>query len=224
MAEVVSVQKLANMAMTMYYKGFRPSNGPYRLEHFLFLCLAADAKLKQDEYSAERNLRIRMRQPHADISMAPDNYETVKVVVKNEAAKLPNRIMGFSGDKGNLGVNSVTPEGNCKAPFIRINRDEIWTTNGINDVVFWYSDEQCIKFINLDKICKPEKVVVNYMPQLSNKSIVQKSREYPILAMVGQFIQAFENGTLVDMSNDGNPNKTLMIELNKYLQRNVQRA
>jgi hypothetical protein len=224
MSNIVTVKKLANMVMTMYYKGFRPTNGPFRLEHFIFLCVAADAKLKQDEYNNERLLKIRMRMIHSEINMSPDNYDTITIPVKKESAKLPNRIMAFSGDRHSLGVNFVKPEGKCKGQFIRINPDEKWTVESVKDVVFWYPEGQCIKFINMNHVCTPDNVTVNYIPEITEKSAVQKSREQPIMTMVMNFIKAFDANSIVDMSNDGNPNVATQTEINRYLLKAVQKG
>jgi hypothetical protein len=217
-----TIRKISGVAMTLYYKGFRPDDGPLRIEHFVFLCLAADLKLKQDEYDRERNIQIRAKTA-IDISMSAENYDTVEVPIKNNKIKLPNPIMSFSGDKGTVGVNNLSPVGQCPASFMRINSDEQWTVCNTKDVVFWFINGQCIEFINLGTLCNPETIRVTYIPQLSEKSTVQGSRKWSILNMVTQFIKAAENGTIIDMSNDGNSNVASQTEINKYILKALQK-
>lgn len=218
-----SIDKVASMALTAYYKGLRPSNGALKLPHFIWLCVAADSKLKQDEYDRGRNINLRMRLYNNDVSMSADNYETVEVAFKDNKVKLPAPIMSFSGDKGTIGVNTVEPVGGKCTSFIRINPDEKWQVCKIKDVVFFYPTKCGIEFINLKEICNPDKIKVSYIPQLTAKSTVQESRKFAILNMVTMFLKAAQEGTIIDMSNDGNANVAQQTEINKYILKALQK-
>lgn len=221
MAEKIDM--VAQVAMTSYYKGLRPSDGTLRLEHFIWLSIAADSKLKQDEYDRQIALRRQMRMYNADILMSADNYDTVEVKVVNNKVKLPSCIMSFSGDNGTIGVNTVEPSGKSCQPFIRVNPDEKWQVCDIKDVVFWYPVKDGIEFINLKSICNPDKIKVTYIPQLTEKSVVQESRKWLILNMVVSFIKGAIDGSIIDMSNDGNNNATNQTEINKYILKALQK-
>lgn len=225
-----TIDKVASMAMTAYYNGMRPSNGPLRIEHFIWLCSAADSKIKQDEYEKEMNRLRQMRLFNALIILSADNYTVVEVEVKDNKAILPGTIMTFPGDNGMLGVDSVNPVGQC-SPFIRINPEQEWQVCKIKDVVFWkpiYTNvgtaqlQSSIEFINLGTLCKVDKVRVRYISQLTANSIVQESRKWAILNMVTIFVKSAKEGTVVDMSNDGNVNSTIATEVNKYLSKIIQ--
>lgn len=213
----VKVKAVAQMAMTTYFKGFRPANAPFRLEHFVWLVLAADAKLKQDEYDKQVNLNRQMRMYLNDIALSVDNYDTLELPLKDNQVKLPMSIMFFSGDKGAIGINSVEPVGGCSSSFIRINSDERWAVCKDKNAVFWYPEGEFIKFVNIGEVCTPEKIKVSYIPQLSDKGSIQDSRKWAIVNLVVQFLKAAENGTIIDMSNDGNANTASQTEINKYL-------
>lgn len=216
-----SIKKVAQLCMDLLYQEFRPDNGFWRLQHFIDFCIAADSKLKQDEFAALVILRLRSRQPGADISMAADNYISVEVELKKDRAKLPSPIMTFTGDNDNLGVSSVTPIGKCKN-FMRINIGEEWMACDIPSVVFWKPDCDGIKFINLKGNCTPEKVTITYIPQLNNKSSIQEARKWAILTMVTGFIKQAKDGVVIDMTNDGNSNATIQTEINKSILRALQ--
>lgn len=220
-----SIDKVASAAMTAFYGGLRPAGGQYRLEHFIWLCGAADSKLKQDEYEKNLAYARQMRWVNIPIFMSADNYTTVTVEVKDNKAVLPSTIMSFPGDNSLLGVDSVKPEKQCK-PFIRLNPEQDWQVCDIKDVVFWkpvftQSENKkltsSIEFINLDRVCKVDKIIVRYISQLNADSIVQESRKWAILNMVTIFVKSAKEGMVVDMSNDGNVNSTIATEVNKYL-------
>jgi hypothetical protein len=216
-----SIKRVAQMAQDSFYQDFKPAGAFLRIEHFLWLCIAADSKLKQDEYEKQIALRRQLRQPGVAISMSADNYVTIEVAVKNEKAKLPTPIMTFSGDTEILGVRDVKPLGTCKN-FMRLNPEEEWMACDIPDVVFWKPDCDTIKFVNLKKNCNPDKVQVSYIPQLNGKSTVQESRKWAILNMVTSFIKAAKDGVIMDMSNDGNSNVAQQTEINKYILKALQ--
>ena len=219
-----SIRKIGNMAMTLYYKGFRPSNGPLKLEHFIDLCLAADAKLKQDEYEKERLLQIRRtKNANPDIQLSADNYETVEVSIKKDQVRLPNPVMMFTGDKGTIGINRIAPVGRCGGSFMRINPDQVWQVCEIKNVVFWYPEGQCIKFLNIDNVCSGvEKLSVTYVPELGVKGSVQETRRMAILNMVTMFIKAALDNVLIDTTNDQNANADRQTEINKAILRALQ--
>lgn len=219
MAEII--KKVSQMAMDSFYQSFKPAGAFLRLEHFLWLCIAADGKLKQDEYEKQINLRRQMRQAGAPISMSADNYVTIKATIKNEVAKLPTPIMTFSGDTDVLGVREVKPLGSCKN-FMRLNPEEEWMACDTPSVVYWMPDCDSIKLINLKKNCNPDGIMVSYIPQLNAKSTVQESRKWAILNMVTSYIKAAKDGVIIDMSNDGNSNMAQQTEINKYILKALQ--
>lgn len=216
-----SIRKVAQMAMDAFYQEFRPDNAFLRLEHFLYLCIAADSKLKQDEYAAQVNIRLRTRQMGAAISMSADNYITVEAELKKERVKLPFPIMTFAGDNDNLGVASVTPVGKCKN-IMRLNIDEEWMACDTPSVPFWIPDCDGVRFLNLKNNCSVEKVKVRYIPQLNNKGNIQEARKWAVLNLVTVFIKSAKDGAIIDTSNDGNSNVAQQTEINKYILKALQ--
>ncbi len=215
MAETISI--LAQLCADAFYQDFRPSDGFWRQEHFEALCIAADAKLKQNEYDNQVALNLRRRTPTAEISLGSDNFTTVKVpVVEGIKAVLPEPIMMFSGAPPTLSVASVVPDGNCKS-IIPILPEEISSVCDITDVVFWYPVSCGIEFVNLSNRCNAKNVTVRYIPELSSDGLVQQSRRWNIMNMVTGFLKQAKDGVVVDMSNDSNPNASFLSEINKYL-------
>lgn len=217
-----SVKIVGQIAMDMFYQDYKPATAFLRLKHFVWLCVAADGKLKQDEYDKQVFLNLRLRRPHAQVNLNADNYDTVKVAIKDSKAILPNPVMMFPGASSNLSISQVRPEGNC-SNLMPITEDERWEACQIKDIVFWLPIPCGIEFINLQGNCNPENVTVSYIPQLTEKSTVQESRKWAILNMVTIFVKSAKEGVIIDMSNDGNANVASQTEINKYLIKALQK-
>lgn len=215
------IKTVAQISMDAFYQDYKPATAFLRLEHFTWLCVAADAKLKQNEYKEQVLLNLRRRAPHAPVILGADNYVSAEVVIKKGKALLPDAIMMFPGAKANMGISHVVPEGNC-AGFIPVTEDEKWQVCNIKDVVFWFPVPCGIGFLNLE-ICNPKKVTVTYIAQLSSGSTVQESRKWDILNMVTIYIKSAKDGVIIDMSNDGNSNASNQTEINKYLLKALQK-
>lgn len=216
------VSRIAQICMDAFYQEFKPADAFLRLEHFVHLCLAADNKLKQDEFKEQRLLNIRMRNFNAPIILNNSLFEEAEFSIVNDRVKLPHPIMSFSGDDSMIGIASVEPVGQCK-PFMRINANEKSSACNIDDVVLWYPLKNEIVFLNLQKVCNPSKVRISYVGMLDKDSLINEAREWGIITMVTQFIKAAKDGVIVDMSNDQNPNVATQTEINKYLLKAVQK-
>lgn len=216
-----SVRTVGQIAMDMFYQEFKPAGAFLRLKHFVWLCIAADGKLKQDEYNNQVMLNLRARKPNAQVILSADNYDTVVVKISKSKAILPTPIMTFPGAGSTYGVSQVIPEGNCRS-FMPLSEMERWQACNIKDVVFWFPIPCGIEFLNLAGNCDPKQVTVSYIPQVSENSTVQETRKWSILNMVTVFVKSAKDGVIIDMSNDGNPNVASQTEINKYLLKALQ--
>jgi hypothetical protein len=82
--------------------------------------------------------------------------------------------------------------------------------------VYWYPSCDAIVFINR-QLCNFKKVDVTYIATLTEYSTVQESRGFAILQMVVGLLRPLKEGTVIDKSNDANPNVSPNTEINKYL-------
>lgn len=209
-----SIEKIGAFCMNAFYQSYRPADGFLRQEHFEWLCIAADAKLKQDEYNNQVTLNLKKRSPNAPVIMSVDNYITVPVTIENEKAILPTPIMMLAGAASTIMVSRVVPEGNCSS-IIPITPAERWEVEGIKNVVFWMPMCDGIEFIHLKENCNPKTAKVTYIPLLNKSSAVPESRKWGIITLVNAYIKSAKEGVLVDMTNDANPNVSLQTEINK---------
>lgn len=217
-----TVEKIAAFCMNAFYQSYRPADGFLRQEHFEWLCVAADAKLKQDEYNNQVSLNLKKRTPNAPIVMGIDNYITVPVTIENEKAQLPYPIMTLAGATSTVMVSRVVPEGNCSS-VIPITPAERWEVENIKDVVFWMPMCDSIEFIHLKENCDPKKANVTYIPVLSASTTVADSRRWGIINLVNAYIKSAKEGVVVDMTNDANPNSSLQTEINKAVYKALSR-
>lgn len=209
-----SIEKIGAFCMNTFYQSYRPADGFLRQEHFEWLCIAADAKLKQDEYNNQVNLNLKKRVANAPVVMSVDNYVTEDIDIIDEKAKLPNPIMMLAGASPTIMVSRIVPEGNCSG-FIPISPAERWEVDHIKDVVFWMPMCEGVEFIHLKENCNPQKAKITYIPILSKNSTVPESRKWGIITLVNAYIKSAKEGVLVDMTNDANPNSSLQTEINK---------
>lgn len=211
------VNDIAQLAMDAYYLDYRPASAFFTIDHFIRFCVLADADLKLQEYRLLVNNNIRQGKKNAQVILGSDNYYTAKgVPVVNDKAVLPYPIMSFPGAGGeSLNVSAVIPEGNC-GNLMRITQSQRWQVCGDTDMVYWVPACEGIEFINKEA-CPFKKVDVTYIPSVEKGTMIQDSKGWGILTMVSGFMKAMKNGTVVDKSNDGNPNTSLQTELNKYL-------
>lgn len=211
------VSDLAQLIEDAHYQDFRPADGFWRKEQFEQMVIAADAKLKQDEYKEQVALNLRRRAPNADVNLSSSNYVTVEAaVIEGEKATLPDPIMRFPGASASLSVSQVRAEGNC-GNFMPIEPNQVWQVCGIKDVVFWHPDECGIKFLHLKENCNPNKVFVTYIPELQAKSTIAENRRWAILNMVTIFLKSAKDGVVIDMSNNYNRNVLPQAEVDSDL-------
>lgn len=213
---VQGLKVLAQVSLDAFYQDYRPADSFLRLEHFLYLCKAADGKLKQDEYDKQVNLNLRKGTPNAPIILSAGNYYTETVDVKEEAVSLTHRVLTFAGASPTISVLSVEVPKGC-SDLMPIQPEEAWQVKNITNVVFWTVDCDGLKFFNLKNNCNPDKIKVKYIPELNDDSNVPENRKWAILNMVNAYIKSAQQGTIIDMNNDGNTNVATQLEINKYL-------
>jgi len=210
-----SISEVAQLAMDMFYQSYRPADAFLRLKHFVYLCIAADGKVKKDEYDNQVIVNLRKRLVNAQVKLSDDNFITEDVPVVKSTAKLSNSIFSYPDVGYDLSISSLVPENNCMT-LMPTSLNEKWQTCNIKDVVFYYPDGDKVHFINKE-LCKFDKIKISYIPQLNENSYISQSREFLILNLVNAYIKSAKEGVLIDISNDGNPNTSARTELNSYL-------
>lgn len=207
---------IAQLAMDVFYQDFKGASAFFTKEHFIRFCILADASLKQDEYALQVQINLRARRINAPITLNSDNYYTAKDVrVVADKATLPFSIMSFPGIGDTLSVSQVRPVGNC-GNLMRITQAQRWMVCGDQTVVYWVPVCDGIEFINKG-LCSFDTVDVTYIPTLNAGSILQESRGFRIVTMVSMLLKQIKDGTVIDKTNDQNPNTSPQTEMNKMV-------
>lgn len=213
---------IAQLAMDFFYQNYRPADGFLRLEHFLYLCKAADGALKQQEYDNQVKLNLRKGAKEGPINLSSGNYITESPDITNGIATLNQKILTFAGASPVISVSRVKLEGGC-SNVMPISPEEIWQACDIKDVVFWTPKCDGIEFLNLKGNCDPKKATITYLPELNDNSVIPENRKFAILNMINAYIKSAQQGSIIDMSMDGNTNVATQTEINKYLLKALQK-
>jgi len=80
-----SVRIVAQVAEHFFYQDYKPASAFLRLRHFIFLVIAADSKLKKDEYDGLVALNLRKRTPNAQVIL---NHPLIIRAEKKEVGKV----------------------------------------------------------------------------------------------------------------------------------------
>lgn len=221
MAET-TVQLVAQLCEASFYQDFRPATAFFKKEHFRMFVIAADGKLKMDEFKEQVALNLRSRKPNAQVVLSSDNYDTVVVPVNDGKVVLPSQIMTFPGVAGEaVSVTQVMPTGGC-SNFMRTTQKQKWQAMRDKETVYWYPVNCGIEFLHLQEHCNQKEVIVTYIPELNPDSRIQSSREWAIVNMVTIFLKSAKDGVVIDTSNDSNPNTNVQMEINRNVLKALQ--
>lgn len=220
MASTTSLTWLAQMALDAFYQDFRPGDSFLRLVHFIYLCKAADGKLKQDEYDKQIAINLRQGIKNGVVNLSSGNYVVETPEIKEGKATLKQRILTFAGASPTI---SVQVKINGCGDVMPISPEETWQVCKIKNVVFWTPNCNGIEFFNLEDNCRPDKATVRYIPELNDDSVIPENRKFAILNMVNAYLKSAQQGSIIDMNNDGNTNVATQTEINKYVLKALQK-
>lgn len=203
---------MANMAKDAFYLNFKSDDDFFELPHFIWLCAAVDADLKRRDYDLAKQAKWRVRMNKL-IELPENNYVTETAKVEKGIVALKSNIFSFSNDSSSLGLSRVYPKsGSSCSDFVRISGNEQWATCDIKDVVMFVQEgDNKVKLINYE-ICNPEEVTVRYVPEITETGSVANDRAFVIVTQVVAFLQSTSKGTVIDMINNSNNNRTIQTE------------
>lgn len=216
----------AQAAMDLYYQNFATDDDFLKLYHFDYVAGGIYATLLQTEYeqSYARGLRD-LGVGVADIN--PEWFIPESLTTENKGgiqiARLPRPAFSFRFDKHFSGIQDVEAAGNRE--FIRITADERYKLKhaGTTENVYWYLKGRELFFHNSPAGLKD--LVVYLIPALSydggegvDGDIIPDALRTVVIQETWKAFAQARQGTVVDMTNDGNPNKTIGTEINSYFQ------
>lgn len=217
----------AQMTMDLYYQQFRTDEDFLKLFHFQYLCGVAYSKLLEMEYKANR-AEAKAEAGLTEIYLQDDWL--IEQIVKMDKhpdiegafiGSLASPLFSFPNDPYSFGVQSVRKAGKTGcAHFIRTSLREAWMDCHLPTVTnkaFYYINNK--KVIVTGARCQVEELVLNSVPEITDSSFgdnggpVPKSKEDGIIRATLDLMMRARTGTVVDMSNNSNPNKALQTEV-----------
>lgn len=225
--------KLVNTAqalMDMYYQNYKTDEDFFDLTHFRYLCGVVYSKILEDEYKEARAI-AKAETGYTEISLQSDWLQEIEVEIKESddpyeqgdmVAKLPFRPFSFPYDPYSFGIQSIIPKraGGCKN-FVRSSQKSEWIDCLMpnNSNIYWMmSSAKKLRFKNV-KCDLGDKVKLLYIPEITDEAFgldggdVPASKEEMIIMRGLQLMMAARQGTVVDFTNNSNPNKTIQTEI-----------
>lgn len=213
---------VAQNLMDLYYQSFKSDEDFFELYHFEYLVSVAYAKLLQLDFEKAWKLNYQV-EGIGYISVPSDWVKEVELQVKKDGSskyvELPDQPFVFLYDNQNSGIQTVRPIGFSECnEFIRSAINQSWKLCRMPDVgiVYWMPVQKKIFFEKLN--CRLDRVSVIYVPAIdldkSHDFDIPKTKESDIIEWVLNIMRVARDGTVVDKTNDGNPNKVLQTEIN----------
>jgi hypothetical protein len=216
---------LAQHIMDLYYQSFKSDDEFFELLHFEYLAGVAYAKLLQNEY--ENNYKLNLHEEgYGYVTLSQDWLRAEEHKIKKDAdgryfIQLDMAPFSFLYDSQNSSIQDVIPLGqNSQKEFIRMGSQERWKIKASRGtrIIFWYLEKDKIYAASENTNGMPERLKVLYVPapekDISDDFTIPVTKEADIISWVLNIMFTARQGTVVDMTNDANPNKTLATEIN----------
>jgi hypothetical protein len=217
----------AQMAMDMYFQNFKTDEDFFHLYHFTYLCGIAYARILEDEFKEARaQSKAESGYTTYDIALQSDWLIEKELDVKKHEDReddayyvdLPVRPFSFPYDPYGYGIQSVRGKGQCNN-FVRATSriEQQLCVMPTTSRIFYFPQAKRLELRNM--FCHLDKITVVLLPDIEDPELgpdggdIPKSKEDMVIGRVMQLMMAARNGTVVDMSNNSNPNKALATEI-----------
>lgn len=211
----------AQVIMNLYYQSYRKDADFFRLFHFKYITGAVISKIMEEEYKAAKQA-ARVDDPSAEIDLPAEWLIGEVVEVKQEGndniITLKHTPFQFPYDLLGRTVQYIeTADGPCR-DFVRISVKEKWKFERLPQTkkIFFYVEREKVFFVTKDKLGK---LKVHYAPDITSASfgedggVIPVSKEEEVIRRTLDIMMKARQGTVVDMTNNSNPNKTIQTEI-----------
>ncbi len=214
---------LSQNTMDLYYQQYKTDDDFFELYHFKYLNSVAYASLLQDEYEKSYNKSLQETgEGHGQINSEWFIHENIKInrakeIAPFEAQLTCKSIFSFRYDKQNSAINDIIAlNGRC-GDFIRMNLDEKWKLKLLpeSSEIYWFPLGSKIYFSNIK--CGLSEAIIVYIPSIddmNDDAQIAGGMEKAIIESTLSLMMNARNGAVIDVSNDGNANKTIQTEIN----------
>lgn len=220
---MATLKQIAQMAMDLYYRDYKSDDQFFDLEHFAFLSVGAYVGLVNEEGVLNKAMN-RQQTGVSFIEISPDwiREEEVKVEKKGKRniARLKYKVFAWDFDAMASGIQRVVVDTDSPCSELQkiSQRDLQYTCFLPLNSQGMYAVMTCDE---LHILCDVEKVTVYYVPLPSIDNMDLEIHEDKQNDVIREVINLMLNpaGTVVDKSNDSNPNAVPAGELNPTLTR-----
>lgn len=209
-----TLKQIGDMAMAMYYQNYKSDDQFFDLAHFKFLAVNKYTELINDEANSNK-LQNRGLTGFSFMEISSEWLieETLKLqrdnkknyhYVETERTPFP-----FDYDAMGSAVQYVSLVGNQCGELKRMAITDKWQLCGLpaTSTIFYYVEKNRIIFPNLT--CNVKEIEVQYVPLVEcsdDNSAMHEDKVHDIIALTLNLMFGARQGTMVDMSNNSNPN------------------
>ncbi len=208
----------------LYNQEFEQDSTFFRDGHFDRMAAMEYGSLIQQYYNQNYNQnRQETGYGTVDLSqdwLVPEEHELEKDD-KGFFVSLNFKPFSFMFDQQTSAIQNIFPlKGNSCGKFARTSVKELYKFD--SDIIpttkinWWYYD-MCGQIRFVDMKCKPETVQVYYLPSMGDEPcpdfLIPDGLASQITSNVLRVMLAAKNGNVVDMTNDGNSNRTIQTEI-----------
>jgi hypothetical protein len=216
------LKNTAQNLMDLYYQNYKSDEDFFKKHHFKYIAAVAYNALLQSYYddSYRRNLAENGR---GDVDLNQDWFITEEVEIKNEhglfVGSFKNKPYAFMHDNQYRSISTIIPltqTTGCIVKLARIDEKIVWQLSSLPKTAytFWYLLGGKLRFANVR--CGVGKVLVYLIPALMDTEddrVIADALEAPVIQAALNMMFTARQGTVVDMTNNQNPNKAMETEI-----------
>ncbi len=218
---------LASLVMDAFYQSYAKESDFLQQEDFAQYTSMFYQQVLQEDFDKTRRelIQLRMLDMNESIILSDSWYEVKDVEVKKEGneyfAEMPstfsfNRDVTFSGLKAVYPFDNV---GDCCGKFAKIKSDQCSGLEYLpksDNTIYYFPLGSKIFFKKVN--CGLKKVKVAYIPNMNDTEegteiSIPEGLIAEIVTRTNNFLTSAKNGTVIDKTNNQNPNKTIQTEV-----------
>lgn len=214
---------LASLVMDAFYQQYGKESDFFTLEDFEAYCNVFYYQVLQEDFDKTKRemLQMGMLQPGEEPILNADWYTEKEFEVKNEGDKFYIELPGafsFNKDVKYTGLKDIYTSSEC-GPLAKITYNEKntlkWLPNS-DKTIYYYPVGSKIVFERV--WCGLKKVNVVYIPSLDADAegceiIIPSAYMAEIVTRTYNFMTSAKNGSVIDKTNNQNPNKVVQTEI-----------
>jgi hypothetical protein len=215
------LKDIAQIVMDLYYQNYKADEEFFKKHHFKYLVTVCYNSFIQDYYDLNYTKNL-AENGHAQVDLSSDWFVEEEAEVKyengNYTAILKNRPFAFLHDNQYRSISDIVPvDCDCDVRLSRIKAVERWKLSALpaTSYTFWYLFAG--NRIRFEKVkCGIGKIIVYVLPSLvttDDKAVIASGLQQKVIEATLNLMFQARQGTVVDFTNNQNPNKVMETEI-----------